>query len=234
MLAQDLTDLQQMVVNRQEAMAAELITTGKITVRGFADDGITVAEDVIEFDTASVREKTWSNANADIYGDLKEASENIQEFADIIPTLLICGKNIESYLVKNTFLKQFLFTSNPTAMAWLNLQPKYTSPQVRTLGFISALNVTLISYLKTYTDDVTGEVKKFIPDDTAILCVPGNGKQLYGSISLLEENSSSTYAAPLVPFYSADETAQVSLLTLYSRPLVVSEDAYDWIAFKVS
>ena len=231
MLARDLVDLRRMIINRQAAMAAELLQTGKVTIKGYADDGQTVIEDVIDFETNAVVNKSWDNTNADIYGDLRAASEQIQEDAGIIPTLLICGKNVEDYLLKNKFMQQFMFSANANATAFLSYQPRYSSPQVRTLGFLGALNLEMVSYLETYSEG--GQVKPFINPDTAILCVPGRGKMLYGAVSLLKGTTFQTFASSMVPNYTASEESQTSALTLYSRTLPLPEDAGDFICFKV-
>lgn len=230
--ARDLIDLQDMVRNRKAAMAAELLIEGKVTIRGYADDGLTVQTDVIESDTPAPITKNWTAASADIYGDLRDASDTIQEEFGSVPTLMICGKNIESYMLKNNFLKQFMFSNNAAALAFLNLQPKYLAPQVRPLGYIGALNLTLLSYLETYTDD-DGQVKPFIPPDTCLICVPGSGRQLLGSITLMQNNNWVSYAAEQVPMYSANEDAQTTSLTLYSRFLPIPIDSYSWITLRV-
>ena len=235
MLADDLVFLKSTITNRKAAQAAELVQTGKITIRGLADgaNGI-VQEDTITFDVPAPLTKNWTNANATIYEDLKDASESVQEMYGEIPTLCICGKNVEAYMLKNNVLKQFLFSSNPTAMAWLNLQPRYTSPQIRTLGFIGALNLTLVSYLETYVDEETGEVKPFIDPDTCIICVPNCGQIVYGAVTLLQNGDWRTYSASEIPFTTSDERSQTASLTLFSRALCLPVDTYAWQTLKVA
>ena len=75
--ARDLVELQRMLTNSRTAQAAELLQTGKITVRAFADDGATPQVDVIEFNWSGKKNTDWTTANADILGDLREASYTI-------------------------------------------------------------------------------------------------------------------------------------------------------------
>lgn len=48
--ANDLAELQAMIMNRKNQMAAEILTTGSYTIKGFADDGVTAKEAVISYD----------------------------------------------------------------------------------------------------------------------------------------------------------------------------------------
>ena len=232
LMADDLKDLGRMVTNRKSAMAAELLQTGKITVSGLGDDGRTPAQAVIDYKWTGAQTKNWTTTNATLFKDLKEASETIQENAGLVPTLLICGKNIENYMAKNSEFKQWLFSANANALLMINYQPRYTSPQIRTLGFIAGLNVEMVVYSETYVEG--GQVKSFIDPDTCVLCIPGRGKQLSGAVTLLEGKTWQTYSAEAVPHYSGNDAAQVSSLTLYSRPLIVPETVDDWVTIKVA
>lgn len=227
--ARDLVDLQNAVTNRLAAMGAELITTGKITVKAYGEDGTVVAADEIDFERPATT-KNWSASTADVFGDLKDASESIQEDFGQVPTLLLCGKNFERVLLNNKVMSQFVYSANVNALAWLNVAPRYTSPQVRNLGYMASLNLAMVSYLETYTDE--GALKKFIPDDVVVLCCPGQGQLLSGNVTLLEGGSWNTYAAPFVPQYISDDANQISSLTVYSRSLPLIEDVTSFAAIK--
>ena len=101
--ATDLKELQAMILNRKNQMAAEILTTGSYTIKGYADDGVTEKQATISFDwNQSITPDTdWDQAGATIYSDIKNASEQIQENAGIVPTVMICGKNIADYLLNN-------------------------------------------------------------------------------------------------------------------------------------
>ena len=228
----DLKELQAMLINRRAKMCADLIQTGKIEVKGFADDGRLAEEDTIEFPGFQTITKNWSLANAKIFDDLEEASETIQENYGSIPTLLVCGKNILSYMRNNTQFKEFLLSANANAVSWLNFQPQYQSPQVRFIGYLPPLNLEVVSYLETFTDD-DGTVKPFIDKDSAILCCPGNGKMLYGTVTYLDQSGNwNTASAECVPVYSFSQDAQATSLSLYSRCLPIPEDISSFIHIK--
>lgn len=231
MQAQDLVDLRGMLTNKKTAMAAELLQTGKIPVTAYADDGRIVSEETIKFEGWQSANKNWTTASAKIFDDLEAASELIQQESGLIPTLLICGKNILKYMRENTQMKEFVLNANANALSWLNFKPQYVSPQVRFIGYIPALNLEMVSYAETYTDG--GEIKPFIGEDMAILCVPGRGKQIYGALTYLDQSGSwNSAAAAEVPVYNYNVGSQTTSLTVYSRMLPIPEDISDFVAIK--
>lgn len=228
----DLRDLKNMVVNRRAVMVAELIQTGKITVKAFADDGKTPADDVIGFPDFTKLNKNWTTSSAKIAADLSAASETIQEKSGFVPDLLICGKNILKYMRDNTEFKEFLLSSNPNAAAWLNFTPKYLSPQVRFVGYITSLNLEIVTYTETYQDD-DGTTKPFIDEDTCVMCRGGIGTMVYGAMNYLDPAGNwQSAAAQELPIYTFNHEAQTTALTLYSRCLPVPESIDDFIAIK--
>lgn len=236
MQAQDLTELLRTIANRKNLMAAQILQTGATTIRGYADDGVTVEVDEIKFAWNGLAgvQTDWDDPAAKIYDDIKGASERIQEDAGIIPTLMLCGRNVEKYLLNNTELYKWMSLPNRENISMMSFAPHYTTPQARFIGYLSALNIEIISYAETYTDDITGEVKPFLDPDTVIIGIPGQGKQLYGAISWMNQSGQwETIAAENVPVYIADYAAQQSSLTIYSRCLLVPATFADWITLKV-
>ena len=230
MQAEDMTDLLRMIQNSKSKMAADIIQTGKTIIRGFADDGVTEEVDTIEFDwNSKVNASTdWANSTADIYGDIKAVSERIQEDSGFIPTLMLCGKNVEKKLLNNSAIYKWLQIPNRENLAMASFSPHYTSPQARFIGYLNALNLEIISYAETYTD-TDGKVKPFLDPDVAIIGVPGVGRQLYGSVTCMNQAGDwQTFVANNVPVYHADYNAQQSSLTIFSRFLLCPETVADW------
>ena len=230
MQAEDMMDLLRMIQNSKSKMAADILQTGKTIIRGLADDGVTEEVDKITFDWDSkVNASTdWANSTADIYGDIKAVSERIQEDSGFIPTLMLCGKNVEKKLLNNSAIYMWLQIPNRENLAMASFSPHYTSPQARFIGYLSALNLEIISYAETYTD-TDGKVKPFLDPDVAIIGVPGVGRQLYGSVTCMNQAGDwQTFVANNVPVYHADYNAQQSSLTIFSRFLLVPETMADW------
>ena len=233
--ARDLVELQDMIINRKNKMAADILTTGKCVIKGYADDGKTELIDTIEFPEWTQKitltgTSTWDNAGATIYKDIKNVSELIQENTGEIPTLMLCGKNIEEYLINNTEIAKWLAIPNRENLMMMSLAPHWTSPQVRFIGRLTSLNLELYSYAETYTDD-DGTVKPYLDPDCAIIALPGRGR----AVTLLDDSliRHRSFIGQYVPYYNGNKDTQEVSLTMYSRFLLAPTWADDWALLKV-
>lgn len=233
MQGQDLRELLGMIENRKNKMAADILTTGKTTIDGYADNGEKVDEEINFYGTEKTPSVIWSNANAKIFEDLKSYSEEIQESAGEIPTVLIIGKNVEKYLLGNKDLRDWLLIPSRENLNMASFAPSYISPQVRFIGYLSALNLEVYSYLETYTNE-SGNATPFIGADMAVIGIPKRGKQLFAAVTLLENGAWSTYGAETVPQYLNDSANQISSLTVWSRCLLAPESVDDFISIKTT
>lgn len=219
----DMRDLKNMVLNKQEKMAAELLTTGKLEVRGFADDGNKVEEQTITFEENYVVSPTisWDNANATIYSDIKGVCDFIAEEAGALPDVMICGANIEKYLLNNAEIYKWLSILNAENLKVASFAPKFTSPQSRYIGTINSLGLEVRSYQTTYIDDMTGDVTPFIPADMCIIGISGSGRYMFGRVDLMQDGVFNSYASEIVPYTSHSDDNQTSSITLLSRCLPI-------------
>jgi len=151
-LARDLVDLQNMVVNRKNKMAADILLTGQCQIDGYGADGKVTKTDVLKFEdwTQKLEPTTkWDQANADIYGDLAEMSNSIQENAGIVPDVAICGKNIMNYILGNEAIMKYIAIPNANNLSMMSFQPRLRAPQIMYIGTIMSLNLELYSYMET-------------------------------------------------------------------------------------
>ena len=154
-MGRDLAYLKDTILNRKNKMAAEILTTGKCEIKGYADDGVTALEETVDFGWGQkiVPAVHWDNPAATIYDDIMGASKMIQRNANEIPKIMLCGENIEKYLLRNTQLKEHIMVPNRENLAMLSFAPRFESTQIRRIGILSSLNLELYSYTETYTDD---------------------------------------------------------------------------------
>lgn len=233
--AHDLAELQAMILNRKNQMAAEVLKTGTYTINGYADDGVTAKSATISFGTVqTVTPSTdWDQSGATIYADIKNASEIVQEKAGMVPTVAMVGKKIAQYMLGNTEIMKWLSIPNNQNLSLMNIQPRITSPQVMRIGIIQSLNLEVYAYMETYVDD-NGNVTAFLGDNDVIIGVPGRGRQLHGAVNLIndEETGFETYSGLYVPKYAASKTSNTMSLTVYSRFLLAPEFMDDWVYIK--
>ncbi len=236
--ADDLYDLITMTVNRKNQMAAELLTTGRITIGGYADDGVYQRLDEVTYDwdgemTSSIG-TSWTSASAKIFDDLQMMSEKIQEEAGVVPTLLVVGKNVPKYLRSNKSILDWLMMPNRQNAAVMSFQPRYVSPNVMYVGKIEALNLEVVCYNETYTDD-DGQLQPYVGADDVILGVPGRGKCLHAAVTLLDESGGfNSYAATYVPRYTTSLESNQSVLTLWSRFILAPYFVSDFVHARVA
>ena len=233
-LARDLVDLQNMVVNRKNKMAADILLTGQCQIDGYGADGKVTKTDVLKFEdwTQKLEPTTkWDQANADIYGDLAEMSNSIQENAGIVPDVAICGKNIMNYILGNEAIMKYIAIPNANNLSMMSFQPRLRAPQIMYIGTIMSLNLELYSYMETYVDE-NGQVQSFIGDDDVIIGITGRGKQLHGAVTLVEGNSFKTYVGNYVPAYRANENDNTVSLAMYCRCVLAPETVDDWAVIK--
>ncbi|MBR4903710.1 MAG: major capsid protein [Selenomonadaceae bacterium] len=232
--AVDMVDLMNMIANTQNRMCGELLQTGKITVSGVLADG-TPRTDIIDFHwtgrlNVSV---SWADTvHASIYDDLRDASERIQESIGTIPTIAICGKNVEKYLLANDEVYKWLLIPNRQNIALMNLEPKFAQPQIRFLGYLASLNLELYSYAETFKDG--DRIKSFLDPDSVIIGSPKLGSSNFGRVDFLDMSGNwASAAAPTVPLITWDSTNQWSALTLFSRYLPIPDELDSWITLNV-
>lgn len=234
MQARDLNELQNMIINRKNQMAAQILIEGKCDIKGYADDGQVELIDTVSFDEWNQKitpTTTWDNAGADIYGDLKAASEMVQENAGMIPTVAVCGKNISNYILGNESIMKWLAIPTAANLSLMSFQPRIISPSITRIGYIQSLNLELYCYMETYTD-TDGSIKPFIGEDDVIIGLTGKGKQLHGAVTIVENKTVQTYSASYVPKYNASETDNELSLTIYSRCVLAPESVDDWVTIK--
>lgn len=233
--AEDLSDLMKLHANRKEQLASELLQTGKIQIKAYADDGEVAESDLIDYnwDGLITPLVTWDNANAKIYDDLFTVSERIQRRSGIVPTVAICGRNVEKYLLNNTELNKYIMVPLRENMNFASWAPTWTSPEVRYIGRLQALNLEFYSYVKTYIDE-NHTAKPYIDDDTVIIASGNLGRTIYTPITLFNRDTGfQTISAPIVPRYTSDEESSTIALTLYSSYVLVPDFTSTWCTLKV-
>lgn len=232
MQAQDLLDLMAMHANRKEKMAADILQHGKTVMRAYADDGRVTETETIDFGFVNTDTTNWTQSTAKIYDEIRAISDRIQSRVGEIPTIAICGKNVEEYLMNNTEIRNWLMVPNRENLTMASFSPHYTDVQARYIGRISALNMDFVSYGKTYIDE-DEQTKPYIEDDTVIISVAGRGRVLRGSMVFMDDGGWRTYSADYVPRYDIDKKANQMSLAIFSRYLLVPALLDDHFVLKV-
>lgn len=235
-MARDLVELQDASVNRWNKMAADILLTGQCEIKGYADDGQTIKAETIVFEAWKQKltpTTYWKQAGATIYTDIKNMCDEIRHNTGQIAKIMVCGSNIDQYLINNDEVSKWLMIPNRDNMALMTIAPRYVSDSIRRIGFISSLNLEVVCYDEYYEDD-DGEIKPFIGADDVIIAIGGVGRQLPGAVTLINPKTllPETYRAELVPYYTGDTKSQTSELAMYSRRLLCPMWSDEWATIK--
>ncbi|MBI3452941.1 MAG: major capsid protein [Rhodospirillales bacterium] len=227
-VAEALVDQLEMLTRREEAMAAEALLTGKVTVKG---DGY--PETVVDFQRDPALTVTlgsgaqWGDSGVKPLDDLENFAATIQDKSGSVAKTVVMSPATWKIFRQDQDVKTLL-----DRRAYMNIEGLNVEPIVRGQGNEKARNVGTIGdfdiwvYQDFYIDDA--DVKqKLIPDNTLIIAArgaPGTGKgglegvRGYGVI--LDEKSgykSDRYFVKSWP----EEDPPVRMMLLQSAPLTV-------------
>ncbi|MBR1953291.1 MAG: major capsid protein [Lentisphaeria bacterium] len=197
-LGEDLRYLDEIITRREEAMCAEALFEGKVTVKG---DGY---NDVIEYwdgDDSPVDTALWlsdSYTLAQIRADLRRMGLDMVKNGGAMPVKLLCGTNVLNAIfakmeADKTFDMSRIFTGQ--------IAPKPEKIGVTTHGHFADAGLDIISYNGWYVNDSGVEVP-FVPENKALLVAPGADTVMaYGLVGILDEkqNDVKLYAGDRVP-----------------------------------
>lgn len=225
-VTKDLVEMDEMITRREEAMAAEVMTTNALVMKHYGDNDADFEEKVVHYyegesNPASVVIATpWSNPDADIYADIDKMVILARQ-SGLHVSELVVAPNVVPYILKNASVKEYL---DIKGYELGHIQPRELN--AAGAAYIGTLNVNgvmidIISYGAQYEAD-DGTMANYIPADTVVLTAPAAGRTVYGSVTQLENDENfHTYAAKRVPKYTSDKKADARELRLASRPLMI-------------
>ena len=244
LLRDDLKDLEDRIMRREEAMAAEVMTSNACVIKSMADDASETKNDSVFFydvsngnDAAFSVTTKWGESNAAILSDLSQMVQKLTRKG--LPVRdLICSPDVADAIVNNDEVQKLL--DNRRIMIG-GIEPRDLgagAAVVATLN-IRGRNIDVITYDETYTNDA-GEDVPFIPAGTCVLTAPatGNyapGKTLYGGVQYIPGDSDDfvTAAAEFMPKYISNAENDTRSLTVYSRPLLIPYHKNAFVSAKV-
>ena len=220
--ADDLTEMDEMIVRRQEQMCAQVLQENALTMKHYGDDNKVVDTKVIEYfeeqnDAIYAPDVNWNEANADILGDVAAIALELAKRG--LPAVdVILGTEAADAFLNNEKVIKLLDTRN------LNIgvvDPTEGFPEAVFLGQINCKGYKLnfIQYAATYEAE-DGTIKPYIDPKVAIVTAPNCGVTNYGAITQINygEADFTTHAEKRVPLYAIKD--QVREVALRTAPLV--------------
>ena len=214
-LGADLRELDERITRREEAMCAEALFDGRVTVKGEGYDE--VINYAIE-DSAATKAVAWSSADADILGDLRNIRREVIQKCGITPTEIICGQDVIEALLKNKEVREMLDV-NRLAIGELKIQDQ--AQGVTYYGRLGGLDI--YGYDAWYFDDEEGVEKPFVPADKFLMGSPlVKTTMAYGCVALAGDEAMAFYEERRVPdswVQRANPSGRV--VQIKSRPLPI-------------
>ena len=225
-VTKDMVEMDEMITRREEAMAAEVMTTNALVMKHYGDNADDYEEKTVQYfegeanPAAFTVSAAWSNENADIYADI-DGMITLARKNGLRLTELVVNPNEVPKILKNATIKDFL---DRRGYEMGHIEPRELNQAGA--AYIGTLNVNgvmvdIISYGAQYEAD-DGSFKSYIPAGKAILTAPAAGRTVYGAVTQLENDEMfHTHAGKRVPKYTSDKGKDVRELRLASRPLMI-------------
>lgn len=160
----DNTKLIESAAVTREMMRMQLLTTGSIVI---ANNGQGVLYDYgLQSYQKQTVTKAWSDATADIIGDIISYQDTMVEKTGVKPTRLVMRTKQFRNLMKNDYIKNSLYIFG---------QGKVNATESAVKTFLSEqCGITSIAVYDKYYVDLDGTTNYFIPDDVVIMLPEGN------------------------------------------------------------
>ena len=189
-LGKDLSDLDDMITRREETMCAEALFTGKVTVNG---EGYSEVINYWPTESADQPKTTlatpWSDANADVFADLRAARRHVIQQSGVAPTELICSNaTVEAMLARLIASGKELDLRRVDMGA---IDPQHLPGGVTYWGYLKDSALDIYSYDEWYLDEEGNEVP-MVPENVALLASPNVHTTLaYGMVALYKDGENS-------------------------------------------
>ena len=222
LLTQDMAEMREMHIRREEYLVARVMQDGKIELKEYLEDRATGEVVTITYyvPTDWGLTKPWSDLTANVLADIDAAADERQVKG--LPTRdLVMSPEICEFVIRNEDVYKFLDNQR---FQMGNIAPEELPDGVSRVGVIRTYKgrlVTLYSYSETYTDD-DGTDTPYIDPGKVILCAPNMARMNYGAITQMERDEQlHTYAGAYVPRLLADIRNDSTELRVASAPLPI-------------
>lgn len=233
LLGKDLGELDDIISRREEAMCAEALFKGKVTVTGagLGSNEICYWSNL----SASKQPKTVVSAKWDATGtkaedimqNLRDVRRGMIKQGGFTPTELICGTKVLDTILSK-FIGEKAFDMRRVDMG--QIDPRHLPNGVSYWGYLKDSALDIYSYDEWYTNDAGTDVA-MVPENLCLLASPNVRTMLaYGAVGVVDAaspNGISVYAGSRVPaswVQFANPTGRI--LQMKARPLPIIQQIY--------
>lgn len=229
-LIEEYNQLNDMTTRREEWMAAQVLTTGQLKVKGKGVD------EVIDFGLTNkitlASTKKWGASAADIWGNLKDWKQQVSRNGFANANMVIMGKAAADAFMADATVAKLLDNRRIEIGA---IKPEEMEGGLTYYGHLNLPGVDIYGYDEVYLDDESGETKPLIPDNV-VLMIPSAASfmRAYGLCTYLDDagawNSAETDR--LLRTY-VEHRPDRRFIELQTHPLLIPDKIDSWFAATV-
>lgn len=231
----DFQELENIITRREEEMCAEIMTTGKLNIKG---DGFSEEIDFGLTNTETLSStKKWSASAADPMDDIDRWTEKVREESFTNPDIVIMSSNAARAFIRNETVKSLLDVKNYNLGA---IAPTMLPGGVSYVGYIGAKNLSIFTYDGRYIDDWTDPehpvIKPFVPSGKVVVASSAAEYVMaYGGIGVVDDEKKLIgYAeGKRIPDTYVMRKPVRRFLNLSSAPMPVPVEANSWFVAQV-
>lgn len=229
-LIEEYNQLNDMTTRREEWMAAQVLTTGQLKVKGKGVD------EVIDFGLTNkitlTNTKKWGGSAADIWGNLKDWKQQVSRNGFANANMVIMGKAAADAFLADATIKNLLDNRRIEIGA---IKPEEMEGGITYYGHLNLPGVDIYGYDEVYLDDETGETKPLIPDNV-VLMIPSAASfmRAYGLCTYLDDAGAWHRAETdrLLRTY-VEHRPDRRFIELQTHPLLIPDKIDSWFAATV-
>ena len=228
--AQDIIDLQDAILRREEFMCARVKQDGKLIIKG---DGVNA---VVDYGFSNIKTPDaadrWTSSY-DILGYLEALAEELQKNG-VNPDMLILGSSAAKALRDNN---KFIKLLDNRRVELGEIRPSQLEDGVNYIGRLVTFGAAfdIYSYAEWVPYDTDGgKLKPIIDPETVIMqSSRERNSMLYGAVTLNDEAGEfHTYMEEFVPNTWFTRNPPQKFISLSSRPLPMPHDLKSWVVLK--
>jgi hypothetical protein len=239
--AEHMDDLRKAIFRRHELMCTEIITSGKILMKHYANANDAANDthpktQILQFYRNEFKNKykftkAWS--------DMK-AAEKIQEFYKIASVLKKRGVRATDIVMTGDVSmdlmtdKDFLDFYDKLHVNTGVIDQKELPEGVTCNGNINVNGIifTLFTYDEVY-EDLDGQIKEMLPKGTIAFLHPGMGTTVYAQVTFVKNGGFVSYAEKIVPRTVVNENDNMMEVQMFSRPIPYPLDWDGWLVANI-
>jgi hypothetical protein len=220
LLRGDLTELDTMIVRREEWMCREALVSSSIRILGDdVDRTITFPRDASLSVGLLAAADRWDAATADIPAQIRKWRRMIVQLTGVNPNTMLLSAEAEAALLGNTNLRSAL---NTLRLDLGQIKPELRDSGATYIGQLAGTGIDLWSYDEWYIDPVSGSEDPMIPEKTILLGATNAYTAMrYASVPVADGENIGLVRASRVPESWIERDPAVRWLKLSSRPLPV-------------